>query len=206
MTILLMAKAPRPGYSKTRLCPPCTPEQAAEVAAASLSDTLDAMVATGLPVVVALDGTLDSQLPDGVEHFPQVGTTFSERLAHAWSCVSSPAIQIGMDTPQVTAELLLSAYYELRDSSSVLGFAEDGGWWAIGFSQPPEPDMFSVPMSEPDTGARQRDQLLKLGHTPTELLTLRDVDTWNDAIAIAESVPAGRLASCVARIADEISG
>ena len=40
-TLVVLAKAPVPGRSKTRLCPPCTPEEAARVADAALRDTLD---------------------------------------------------------------------------------------------------------------------------------------------------------------------
>src|SRR5215218_5051118 len=41
-TIFVIAKAPLPGRAKTRLVPPLTPEQAAELQAALLLDTLDA--------------------------------------------------------------------------------------------------------------------------------------------------------------------
>ncbi|WP_034269623.1 TIGR04282 family arsenosugar biosynthesis glycosyltransferase [Haloechinothrix halophila] len=62
-----MAKAPIPGFAKTRLCPPATPTQAALLAAACLLDTLDAARATGAPVVVALAGNADRIMAtDGV--------------------------------------------------------------------------------------------------------------------------------------------
>jgi glycosyltransferase A (GT-A) superfamily protein (DUF2064 family) len=41
--VTVIAKEPRAGFVKTRLCPPCTQGQAAAVAAAALSDTLDAV-------------------------------------------------------------------------------------------------------------------------------------------------------------------
>ena len=44
--LLVLAKTPVPGRVKTRLCPPCTPEQAARVAAAALADTLAAVART----------------------------------------------------------------------------------------------------------------------------------------------------------------
>ena len=52
MDLIVLAKEPVPGRVKTRLCPPCTPVEAASIAAAALADTLDAAVRT-TPVVVA---------------------------------------------------------------------------------------------------------------------------------------------------------
>ena len=55
--VIVMAKSPRPGRVKTRLCPPCTAAEAAMVAAAALADTLAAVAACGAArKVLALDG------------------------------------------------------------------------------------------------------------------------------------------------------
>ncbi len=47
--LLVIAKAPIAGRVKTRLCPPCTPDQAAAIAAAALSDTL--VAASAFPAI-----------------------------------------------------------------------------------------------------------------------------------------------------------
>ena len=47
VTLAVIAKAPVAGRVKTRLCPPCTPQQAAALAEAALRDTLAAMAAVG---------------------------------------------------------------------------------------------------------------------------------------------------------------
>ena len=105
--VLVMAKSPRPGRVKTRLCPPCTAEEAAAVAAAALADTLAAVAACGAPrKVIALDGEPGPWLPPGFEVVGQRGTTFNQRLASAWADTGGHGIQIGMDTPQVTASEL----------------------------------------------------------------------------------------------------
>jgi glycosyltransferase A (GT-A) superfamily protein (DUF2064 family) len=105
--VLVMAKEPVAGQVKTRLCPPCTYEQAAEIAAAALADTLDAVAACGATRrILALDGRPGPWLPAGFEVVAQEGRAFGERLAHAWARAGGPGLQIGMDTPQVTgAEL-----------------------------------------------------------------------------------------------------
>ena len=41
-------------------------------------------------------------------------------------------VQIGMDTPQVSPDLLAECVDGLRDDDAVLGMARDGGWWVLG--------------------------------------------------------------------------
>ena len=82
--ILVIAKAPVPGRVKTRLCPPCTPEQAALVAAAALRDTLDAVDATpGVERVLVLDGRFAA--PPGWSTVAQRGDGLGERLRNAFA-------------------------------------------------------------------------------------------------------------------------
>ncbi|NJA55488.1 glycosyltransferase, partial [Streptomyces sp. NEAU-H3] len=45
LTLAVIAKEPLPGRVKTRLCPPCTPAQAAGLARAALHDTLATLAA-----------------------------------------------------------------------------------------------------------------------------------------------------------------
>ncbi|HEX4865631.1 MAG TPA: DUF2064 domain-containing protein, partial [Acidimicrobiales bacterium] len=105
--LLVMAKAPVPGKVKTRLCPPLTPSEAAEVAAAALADTLEAVAGCRADrKILALDGSPGDWIPAGFEVVPQRGDTFNDRLAAAWKHANGPGLQIGMDTPQVTSELL----------------------------------------------------------------------------------------------------
>jgi hypothetical protein len=105
-----MAKAPRPGRVKTRLCPPCSPAEAAAIAEACLADTLEAVAGCRADrKVVALDGPPGPWLPPGFEVIAQRGSSFDRRLAHAWGDLAEGrgcGLQIGMDTPQITSELL----------------------------------------------------------------------------------------------------
>ena len=69
-----------------------------------------------------------------------------------------------MDTPQVTPELLDAGLAGLADGAdAVLGAAHDGGYWAIGLERPDARVFHGVPMSEPHTGAVQRERLAALG-------------------------------------------
>ena len=196
-----MAKEPKPGRVKTRLCPPCTPEQAAELAAAALADTLDAALGSGADeVVVALDGAVGAWCPPGVRVIPQVDGPFDGRLAAACEHAGGPAVQIGMDTPQVTSLLLDDAMSRLVSPriDSVLGRAVDGGWWLIGLHAPDRRVFVDVPMSCDDTGDLQLARLASLGHTVGHLATLIDVDHIDDAIAVAAEAPTTRFAVTLA--------
>jgi glycosyltransferase A (GT-A) superfamily protein (DUF2064 family) len=201
MQILVMAKAPVAGQVKTRLCPPCTPEQAAAVAEAALWDTLDAAVATGVPVVLALAGPATARVPRrGLELIEQRGSSFNERLENAWRSLRSGGVQIGMDTPQVSAAMLLHAVEQLDSAPAVLGEATDGGWWCLGLPSALPGAFEGVAMSTATTGERQRARLAELGAAPVALPTLTDVDSWVDACAVAVSAPGTRFAAEVARV------
>ena len=178
--LLVITKAPVPGRSKTRLTPPCTPEQAAQIAAAAVGDTLDTV--RGTPVqrrVVALDGASGELDLSGCVVVPQVEGDLGTRLAHAFADAMAgpdgdlPTLLIGMDTPQVTAGLLAAALDRLvaaGPGTAVLGTAPDGGWWALGLHAAAAALVLpAVPMSREDTAVRTRAALEQAGLTVLDL-------------------------------------
>lgn len=198
LTIAVIAKEPLPGAAKTRLTPPCTAEQAAGLAVAMLTDTLSAVAAApaGRRLLV-LDGRPGDWLPDGFDVVPQASGTLDVRLAHVLAAVAGPVLLIGMDTPQITPDLL-QCDFDRRPAW--LGPAADGGYWAIGLAEP-DPDLVrGVPMSVPETFAAQRRRLVTAGLGVGMLPTLRDVDTWPDATAVARLAPHTRFAGALAGI------
>lgn len=189
--ILVIAKEPVPGRSKTRLTPPCTPAQAATIARASLQDTLTAVAATPASArVVVLDGDADGWVPDGFTVIPQRGAGLDQRLAAAFEDGPSPALLIGMDTPQVTAKMLTQALTLMVEGGAVLGEAWDGGFWAVGIHGPNRALFEGVPMSVASTCTAQRERFDALGIPYQDLPVLRDVDTFSDALIVA-AAPAG---------------
>ena len=200
--VLVMAKEPVPGRVKTRLSPPCTAVQAAELAEAALADTLEAVAACGADRrLLALDGRPGPWLPAGFEVFAQRGHGLDERLAAAWDHAGGPGLQIGMDTPQVTAALLDRCLGRLaaQGATAALGLAEDGGWWALGLRRPDPAVFLGVPMSTRRTGSAQEGRLRQLGHQPVPLPRLRDVDDIDDARAVAQGAPGTRFAAAYRR-------
>ena len=199
-TLLVIAKAPAPGRVKTRLSPPCSPEQAAELAGAALGDTLAAASRARRAArrLLVLDGDPGAWVPDGFTVVPQRDGGLAARLAAAFQAAGGPAFLVGMDTPQVTPDLLDAGLEALEHADAAFGAALDGGYWGIGLRRP-DPAAFSeVPMSEPTTGTVQRIRLAELGLSTVVLPPLRDVDTIEDARAVAAEAPGSRFAAALA--------
>ncbi|TJZ49550.1 DUF2064 domain-containing protein [Streptomyces piniterrae] len=202
-TVLVIAKEPVPGRVKTRLTPPYSPHQAAQLAEAALHDTLQAVSA--MPArrrVVVLDGRPGNWLPAGFDVRPQCPGGLDERLAAAFAGSAGPTLLIGMDTPQVTPRILAPALEPdaWRNCDAWFGPAEDGGFWALGLAAPDPRLLRGVPMSTGRTGAAQRARLTAAGLRVRELPPLRDVDTADDARRVAAAAPGGRFAATLARL------
>ena len=213
VTVAVIAKAPVAGLVKTRLCPPCSPAQAAELAAAALADTLDAVASARSGAarrVLVLDGEPGPWLPAGFEIVPQRGGGLDERLAAAFQDLGGPTVIVGMDTPQLTAERIAATAERIADPAidAVLGRATDGGYWTIALSDvagggsgvDPLAALGGVPMSEPHTHGAQLDRLRSMGLSVGHVDELRDVDTFEDALAVAAEAPDGRFAAAVSAV------
>ena len=200
--VLVLAKTPVPGRVKTRLCPPCSPEQAAAVAAAALADTLDAVTATRTAArTLVVDG--DHAAPPGWARMTQRGGPLGERLANAYADTRTAglaSVLIGMDTPQVSPMLLEAAGRGLDRADAVLGAAEDGGWWVLGLRDARYAEVLrDVPMSTSTTGSATLAALRARGLRVGNLAVLQDVDTADAARTVAARCAAGsRFARAVA--------
>jgi uncharacterized protein len=208
VTLVVIAKAPVAGQAKTRLAATVGEQAAADIAAATLLDTLDAVAAT--PVqnrVVALTGDLSSasssrqirsRLRD-LDVIEQRGDDFSARLANAISDAAAksgpqPVLLIASDTPQVTAALLAECAEALLGADAVFGLARDGGWWVLGVTDPTMAECLnSIPTSRSDTGPATLEALRDKGLAVALVAELSDVDTIDDVeIVRAECAPDSR--------------
>jgi glycosyltransferase A (GT-A) superfamily protein (DUF2064 family) len=208
VVVLVVAKAPVPGQAKTRLAASVGDDAAAAIAAAALLDTLDAVAAAPIRArVVALTGDLDDasardEIRARLADFtvvPQRGGNFAERLANAHIDAAEaagglPVVQIGMDTPQVTDDVIAECARELLAADAVLGLARDGGWWLLGVTEATMADCLrAIPMSRSDTGAVTLAALGDTGVDVSLVTTLADVDTVDDVDAVRrQCVPDSR--------------
>jgi rSAM/selenodomain-associated transferase 1 len=202
--IMVIAKEPVPGRVKTRLTPPYTPAEAAELAEAALADTLAAVASAGVTRrVLALAGAPGPWLPAGFDVIAQRGGGLDERiawaLADARATCPDPLVLIGMDTPQVTPALLAQAAGPLVSGAAdaTFGLAEDGGFWLLGLREINPALVLGVPMSRSDTGPRQLSRLHEAGLRIRLLPQLADVDTADEAERIAAATPGSRFAARV---------
>lgn len=216
IVVVVLAKAPVAGRVKTRMCPPATPAEAADLAAAALLDTLAAAAAVpGAETVVALDGDLtDAARADDVAAalagrwvLDQRGAGLGARIAaaHADAAALLPGratIQIGTDTPQVEPTVLGGCAGLLDAADAVLGPAVDGGWWLLGLRDPRAAALIAdVPTSRSDTGERTLRALRAGGLRVAVGPELRDVDTVADAIEVARAAPGTAFAAAARELA-----
>ena len=207
-TLAVIAKSPHPGRVKTRLCPPCSPGEAAALAEASLRDTLAAVVATACERrLLFLDGEAGGWAHPDVEVIEQRGETLDERLAAAFEDAGGPTLLIGMDTPQVTPGLLGDGLRALAapGADAVLGPALDGGYWAIGLRNADAGAFLGVPMSTRHTGRAQLARLQALGLVVRLLPVLRDVDLIEDAWAAAKEAKGTRFEAVLRSLATPVA-
>lgn len=206
MHVTIIAKAPVAGEVKTRLCPPCTPEQAAGIAAAALADTFAAVeevaAATGARRVLLLDGALQDWMPTTFEVVSQRGDGLEQRLCNGFVDLG-PGVIVGMETPHVVSALA-GAIDAARCGIDTIGLALDGGYWMIGLcaeSVAMAPDLFEgVAMSATHTGLSQIGRLHAHGCRVRLLPIARDLDTIEDLKAVVVSGRGGALAAVAADV------
>lgn len=149
-----MTKAPRAGQVKTRLVPPLTPEQAAELNKCFLQDTVAAISSccqqrtvddtrgVAIYTPVGAEAIYDDILPPDFFLVPQRGEHFGDRLffatADLFDCGFQSVCLIDSDSPTVPAFAYKQAVEKLSAPGDrvVLGPAEDGGYYLIGLKQP----------------------------------------------------------------------
>jgi hypothetical protein len=205
----VMAKTPRPGYSKTRLCPPLRPEQAAALSAAFLRDTttniaqaarsvpvagyaayapsgteqaLIAHVAQGTVCVLA-DGSVP--IPPGVEGF---GRCLLHAIQHMFAAGHTAACVLSSDTPTLPTHFLVTAASALLSGDHrrvVLGACDDGGYYLLGMRLPHASLFVDIAWSTNSVAATTRTRAAELDLDLVELPPWYDID---DAVGLERLV------------------
>jgi rSAM/selenodomain-associated transferase 1 len=149
--LAVMTKAPRPGRVKTRLVPPLTPDEAAELNKCFLRDTVAAISsaisgndARGVAVYTPIgsESAYVDILPLDFSLLPQRGEKFGGRLYLAamdlFRCGFDSVCLIDSDSPTVPAANFAEAVKLLTSPGDriVLGPCDDGGYYLLGLKEP----------------------------------------------------------------------
>lgn len=208
--LVVIAKECLPGMVKTRLSPPFSLGQAAQLASASLSDTLAAASAVNADrKILYFDGKIVPAEAAGFEIVSQSGGALDERLAFIFDVLSEPVFLVGMDTPQITPALIEAACAQWPTNVDAwFGPATDGGFWALGLGRLPNRGAIvrGVPMSTDSTGQRQLERLERAELRVQILPQLTDVDTAETLIDVARLIPLSALSRALARVQDCLKG
>jgi uncharacterized protein len=178
--LLVVAKRPAPGHTKTRLTPPLSPVQAAALYECLLRDTLDLIrrVPDVQPAIAYLpEEARDyfAALAPDFELLPQEGADLGARLDNALSHYLARGCErvaiMNSDGPTLPTASLTAAFEELGNGADVvLGPADDGGYYLIGLRRPMPRLLRQVRMSTPtvlaDTLALAAEERLRVALLP----------------------------------------
>jgi rSAM/selenodomain-associated transferase 1 len=213
-TVLVVAKAPAPGRSKTRLVPPLSPEQAARVQGALLLDTLEGCRAE-VPGTALLyadpDEARDLARLAGAETrlLLQEGQGLADalRLGMARHVATGPVALVSSDIPGVPPGSLARAFAELEKGADVvLNPALDGGYWLIAMRDFADAPFRAIPWSTPAVFAVTMRRCEQAGLAVAVGEQWRDVDTPVDLAFLlqdADDLPAPRTAGVLRELAAE---
>ena len=221
--VLVMAKQPVPGASKTRLQPAIDQEQAAALSECFILDAVE--LAAGLRTdVPGLDVKIAGTPAAAASYFATIapetgfvaqrGADLSERLhtvmAETLDDGVDQVVAINSDSPTLPGALLVQAFEALDrpDVDVVLGPAEDGGYYLIGWKRVDDRLINDVTMSTPTVLADTLSVAAEQGLSVDLLPSWYDVDQPDDLIRLREELDAGHLCGAHTRafFADEDLG
>ncbi len=193
-SLVIMAKDPIPGQVKTRLSPPLSPAEAAELYCCFLEDRI-AEMSTLKGVDLALAYTPENAKPtfralvsDSIQLFAQRGKNLTEKLVNIFKDLLSEGYQtvsiIDSDTPDLSSAIMRQSFNLLASehTDAVFGPCKDGGYYLIGLKKN-YPKLFqNIPWSGKNVLAVSLKKAKEMG-LKTALLPLQnDIDTYEDLL------------------------
>jgi rSAM/selenodomain-associated transferase 1 len=198
--VVILAKAPIPGQVKTRLCPPLTPDEAATLQGSFVLDIVEkaghAAGGAGWDRFIACapfkEHVFFKVLAEryGLLLLDQIGDDLGLRMAHTFDELFARGyrhvVMVGTDVPTLGGTVFGQAFDRLTAYDVVLGPAIDGGYWLIGL-RASHPELFSgIPWSTDQVRAVTQQKAALAGLTATLLAPCRDVDRFEDILAVAK--------------------
>jgi rSAM/selenodomain-associated transferase 1 len=195
--LLLFIRYPEPGRVKTRLAAKIGPDEAAEVYRNFILDILATLERCGLPLKIYFSPSeREAAFPDwlgpGYVFRPQKGTDLGARMRiafeEAFDDGFASGILLGSDVPDLPLYVLKEAVDALRSSDAVIGPAQDGGYYLIGFRRNAfPPDVFNdIPWGTTVVLRETTARLEAHGCRIHLLPEWQDVDTVEDLAALSK--------------------
>ena len=189
--LVILTKAPQPGQSKTRLVPPLSYAEAADLARALLLDQLQNLATFGGARLFiaftpeAAGGFFDGFIAQGFTCFAQRGQSLGERMSHAFEHLFASrfanVILIGSDLPALPVRFFQQAYAWLEKSADVvLGPSADGGYYLIGMNRMITAIFDDIGWSSADVLSQTLHKLDDLSLKHELLSEWYDIDTGKD--------------------------
>ncbi|MDX1630707.1 MAG: TIGR04282 family arsenosugar biosynthesis glycosyltransferase [Thermoanaerobaculia bacterium] len=193
--VLMFTKPAVPGRVKTRLIGELSPDDAADLHQAFLSDLRRRLKEGSFALRLAWDLEADETIPPGMApSFPQEGATLGDRLYRGLTRVVGDhayVAAVGSDHPELPLARVETAFQWLRNGADVvLGPASDGGYYLIGTRRETlHPRLFEeIPWSTAEVLARTENRIAELGLEARLLPAGEDVDTPADLRNLADRI------------------
>jgi rSAM/selenodomain-associated transferase 1 len=188
--LIVVAKEPLAGSTKTRLCPPFTAESAAEFYRRLLLDTLALMSRLAIAdhslayTPASAQAHFRALAPNGFRLVPQQGADLGERLANAlayhFDLGYGRVVIMNSDGPTLPLACLEESFSGLGHADITLGPGHDGGYYLIGMKQF-HPELFQrIAWSTEHVIHQTLEACRRLGLTVHQLPEWYDVDVEAD--------------------------
>ena len=189
--VMLFVKAPRPGRVKTRLTGALDPYRVCRLYQCFVEDLFCRLQSAGHPLQIHYHPafarrSMEAWLGRGHHFQPQAGAHLGRRMANAFDLLFNAGWQrgvlVGGDLPDLPGEFIHEAFTALKTRDAVIGPAQDGGYYLIGFNAPGyEAGVFQgISWGTPAVFGQSLGRLRDAGRRVHLLPAWRDIDDEQD--------------------------
>ena len=189
--VIVFAKAPRPGYVKTRLAAEVGAEHAVRIYRTIGRATVDALRGGESRLLVYYDPPEDEAVVEmrewlgsqGVEYRRQRGDDLGSRMEGAFAECRAEAEKVcivGTDIPGIGADTVSEAFRALEENDVVVGPATDGGYYLLALRSPMAELFRDVPWSTDAVLEITLERAAEIGASVKLLEPKNDVDAASD--------------------------
>jgi rSAM/selenodomain-associated transferase 1 len=188
--IIIMAKEPKIGYTKTRLTPPLSPINATRLYEALLRDTIEL-----LSNIENLDLAIAATPPESNQYFEKIcpantliipvtcsdiGDCLKKVLGNLLERGYSKVMALNADSPALPLEYIYDAIHQLETKDLVFGPTQDGGYYLVGLRKLYEDIFIGIEWSTDKVLSESRSKANQLGLKTGILSTWFDIDSIDD--------------------------